>query len=214
MTRGTWFAAVALVGAVVLGSVLVYSQLSNRVPTHWNIHGVVDGHGPRAVAAFALPVVLIGMLGLFAVLPKISPAQFSMDEFRATYGKIALIVLAMLAFVQVLALLGALGYVFNMTRVITAGMLLGIALMGNFFGKIRRNFFLGVRVPWTLASERVWNETHRLAAWITCGCGLLGSVVALAGYPMVGLGFLGPIVLIPIVFSLVRYKQLEARGEV
>ncbi len=85
--------------------------------------------------------------------------------------------------------------------------------MGNFFGKIRRNFFLGIRVPWTLASERVWNETHRLAAWVTCGCGLLGSAVALAGYPLVGLSLIVPMAAVPIVFSLYRSKQLEARGE-
>lgn len=213
MTRGTWFAAVGLVGVVLLGSVLVHGKLPERVPTHWNLRGQVDGHGPRAVAAFALPAVLVGMLGFFAVLPKVSPAQFSMNDFRGTYGKIVLILLAMLAFIQTLALLAALGYSFDMTRLITAGMLLGLALMGNFFGKIRRNFFVGVRVPWTLASERVWNETHRLAAWVTSGCGLIGSVVALAGYPLVGLGFVVPIVVVPVAFSLVRYKQLEARGE-
>ena len=214
MTRGIWWAAVGLVGAVLLGSVLVYAQLPDRVPTHWDLQGRVDGHGPRAVAAFALPAVLVGLLGLFAVLPRISPAPFSLDECRATYGKIALIVLAMLAYVQALALLGALGHAFDMTRAIAAGMLLGIALMGNFLGKIRRNVFLGVRVPWTLASERVLNETHRLAAWITFGCGLLGAALALAGHPLVGLGLLGPIVLVPVLFALVRYKQLEARGEV
>ncbi len=96
----------------------------------------------------------------------------------------------MLAFVQAVALMGALGYQFNMSRVMTAGVLLGVGLMGNFFGKLRRNFFLGIRVPWTLASERVWNETHRLAAWVTCACGLLGSAVAIAGYPLVGLSLI------------------------
>ncbi len=214
MTRTAWYIAVGLVLAVFLGSGLVYGRLPDRVPTHWNIRGEVDAHGPKAVAAFVVPATLVGLLGLFAVLPRVSPSQFSMEGFRSTYGTIVVIILAMLAFVQAMALLGALGYQFNITRVVTAGMLLGLGLMGNFFGKIRRNFFVGVRVPWTLASERVWNETHRLAAWVTCGCGLLGSAVAVAGHPLIGLGFVVPIVVVPIVFSLVRYKQLEARGEV
>ena len=214
MTRSTWSLAVGLVVAVLVGSALVYGKLPDRVPTHWNLRGEVDGHGPRAVAAFLLPVTLVGLLGLLAVLPRLSPISFRFDEFRSTYGKIVVIMLTMFGFVQTLALLGALGYQFNMTRLVVAGLLLGLGLMGNFFGKIRRNFFVGVRVPWTLASERVWNETHRLAAWITCGCGFTGSLVALAGYPLAGLGFIVPIVIVPIVFSLVRYKQLEARGEV
>ncbi|MHC5544616.1 SdpI family protein, partial [Singulisphaera rosea] len=73
---------------------------------------------------------------------------------------------------------------------------------------------VGVRVPWTLASERVWNDTHRLAAWLFFGGGLFGAAASLAGYPLVGLVSLVPIVLIPIVYSAVRYKQLERRGEV
>ena len=214
MTRSSWLIAVGLVVAFGVGSVLVHGKLPARVPTHWNIQGEVDGHGSRAVAAFVLPVTMVGLLGLFAVLPRLSPTSFRLDEFRPTYGKIVVITLAMLGYVQTLAWLGALGYQFNMTRLVVAGILLGLGLLGNFFGKIRRNFFVGIRVPWTLASERVWNETHRLAAWITCGGGLLGSLVALAGYPLVGLAFVLPIVVVPIVFSLVRYKQLEARGEV
>ena len=214
MTRGTWLVAVGLVGAVIVGSALVYGKLPDRVPTHWNIRGQVDGHGPRAVAAAAIPVTLIGLLGLFAVLPRISPTQFTMDNFRATYGRIVVIALAMLAFVQAMALLAALGYRFDMTRVLVAGMLLGLAMLGNLLGKVRRNFFVGVRVPWTLASERVWNETHRLAAWVIGGGGLLGAAVALAGYPLIGLGLLAPMIAVPIGFSLYRYKQLEARGEV
>ena len=213
MTRGTWFVAVGLVVGVMLGSALVFSRLPDQVPTHWNLQGEIDGHGSRAVA-FVTPTLLIGLLGLFAILPVISPAQFSMNDFRATYGVIVVILLAMMAFIQALALMGALGYQFNMTRVLTAGVLLGLGLMGNFFGKLRRNFFVGIRVPWTLASERVWNETHRLAAWVTCACGLLGSAVAIAGYPLVGLSLIVPMAAVPIVFSLVRFKQLEARGEI
>ena len=213
MTRPAWFVAIGLVAVVALGSALAYGQLPDRVPTHWNIRGEVDGHGPRALAAFAVPAVLVGMLGLFAALPRLSPAQFALDDFRSTYGVIANITLAIFAFIQAMTLLGALGYRFDMARWVVAGVLLGLGLMGNFLGRVRRNFFIGVRVPWTLASERVWNETHRLAAWITCAGGLLGSAVALAGYPLVGLGLFLPLVAVPIVFSLVRYKQLEARGE-
>ncbi len=81
MTRTAWFVSLALVVAVLLGSSLVYGRLPDRVPTHWNSRGEVDAHGPQAVAAFAVPAVLVGLLGLFALLPRISPASFTLDEF-------------------------------------------------------------------------------------------------------------------------------------
>jgi uncharacterized membrane protein len=86
-------------------------------------------------------------------------------------------------------------------------------LLGNVLGKVQRNFFVGVRTPWTLASDRVWADTHRVAAWVFVGMGLVGLVAAIAGtHPLISitaiiLGALGVVL-----FSLVRYKQLERRG--
>ena len=214
MTRTSWFVAVGLVVAVWVGSALVYGQLPECVPTHWNLRGEVDGYGSRVVGVWLLPMTLVGLLGLFAALPWMSPTSFKMDGFRSTYGIIVVITLALFAFIHALALAAALGYRIEMTRFIVAAAMLALGVMGNFFGRVHRNFFVGWRVPWTLASERVWNETHRLAAWVTCGCGVLGSLVALAGYPLLAQGFILPIVAVPLVFSLVRYKQLEARGQV
>ena len=214
MTRKSLIVSAVLISLAFVGSSLAYGSLPERVPTHWNLQGKADGFGPKLMAAFLLPTVLVGLLGLFAALPRISPSQFTMDGFRSTYGTIVTIVLAMLAFVHTVALLAAMGYPIDVTKAIAAGTLLGLGLMGNFFGKLRRNFFVGVRVPWTLASERVWNETHRLAAWVTSGGGLLGAAVALAGYPLVALSVIVPIAAVPILFSLFRYKQLEARGEI
>ncbi len=214
MTRGTWFVAVALIVAVFVGSILVYGKLPERILTHWNLRGEVDGFGSRAVGVLLLPIVLVGLVGLFAVLSWMSPTSFKMDGFRATYGAIVIITLTLLSFIHVLALTATLGYRVDMTRFIVAAALFALGLMGNFLGKVRRNFFIGFRVPWTLANERIWNETHRLAAWVMFGCGFLGSAVALAGHPLVGQGLILPIVIVPILFSLYRYKQLEARGEV
>ncbi|SIO34072.1 Uncharacterized membrane protein [Singulisphaera sp. GP187] len=214
MTRASWLAAIGLIVAVWVGTAVVYGSLPDRVPTHWNIRGQVDAHGPKALAALLMPAVMVGMLALFAALPWLSPAQFKLEGFRSTYGFIAVVVLAMQAFIHTLLLLAAMGYQFDMSRWLVAGTLFGLGLMGNVMGKVRRNFYVGFRVPWTLASERVWNETNRLAAWLTFGVGLLGSAVALMGYPLVALSSLVLIVVIPTIFSLLRYKQLERSGEI
>lgn len=214
MTRNSWLIAIGLIAMVWIGTAVVYGALPDRVPTHWNLHGQVDARGPKARAAFLMPTVMVGLLAFFSALPWLSPAQFKMEGFRSTYGFIVIVTLALQGFIHAVTLLAALGYKFDVTRSLVAGLLLGLGLMGNVMGKVRRNFFVGFRVPWTLASERVWNETHRLAAWLTFGLGLLGSAVALAGYPLLALSSLVLIVVIPTIFSLVRFKQLERRGEI
>ena len=214
MTRAAWFTAIGLIVTVWLGTAVVYGSLPDRVPTHWNLRGQVDAYGPKALAALPMPMVMVGLLALFAALPWLSPAQFKLEDFRSTYGFLVVVVLAMQGFIHTVILLGAMGYQFDMTKWLVAGTLFGVGLMGNVMGKVRRNFFVGFRVPWTLASERVWNETHRLAAWLTFSVGLLGSALALMGYPLVALASLVLIVVIPTSFSLFRYKQLERRGEI
>jgi uncharacterized membrane protein len=81
-------------------------------------------------------------------------------------------------------------------------------------GKVRRNSYVGIRTPWTLADERVWNATHRLGAKTMVLGGLIGLILALAGSRS-GL-FLVPILagaFVPVIYSLIYYKQLKRRGE-
>jgi len=99
-------------------------------------------------------------------------------------------------------------------RAILAGIFLFFALMGNVMGKVRRNFYIGVRVPWTLASERVWNDTHRLAAWVMTSAGVAGFLAILFGAPIwAGFVLLFVPMFIPIVYSFLHYKALERSGQ-
>ena len=80
-------------------------------------------------------------------------------------------------------------------------------------GKVRKNFYIGIRVPWTLASDRVWNDTHRLAAWVMVAAGVIGFLLVIAGAsPIVAIGLLIGSMLIPVVYSFIHYKSLERRG--
>ena len=102
---------------------------------------------------------------------------------------------------------------FDLTCVIFAGMFLFLALIGNVMGKVRRNFYVGVRVPWTFASDRVWNDTHRFAAWTMVGGSLLGFVLVISGLSLIAaIAVLLVSMLSPIIFSFVHYKRLEREG--
>jgi uncharacterized membrane protein len=213
MTRLYWIVALALVVLAWGASALIYPGLPGRIPTHWNIQGKIDGYGPKATI-FLIPGFMIGLLGLFRLLPALSPRNFEVDSFRATYLFIMVLVIGQMGYIQAVLLYAVShGGRVDMNRALFGGLFLFFALLGNVLGRVRRNFYIGVRVPWTLASERVWNDTHRVAAWLFVACGLAGFLIVMAGLPMsVAFAVLLVAVVAPIVYAFLHYKQLERRG--
>ena len=124
-----------------------------------------------------------------------------------------LMLVTMVAYFAVILWAGV-GHPLNVGRAIVGGVCLLFALLGNLMGKLRRNFYIGVRTPWALANERVWDATHRFAAKTFVAGGLVGLVLTAAGLngrPVIVVLLTGG--LVPVVYSLVFYKQLERRGE-
>ena len=209
-----WGLAIGLIVVAFCGTWLVYGSLPDRLPMHWNVRGEVDGYSAKAWGAWLLPGAMLLMLGLFAVLPRISPRHFEIDTFRATYAFISLLVIALFGFLQVLTIAQARNEHLHAGTWLANAMYVFFALLGNLMGRVRRNFFVGIRVPWTLASERVWNDTHRLAAWLWTAAGLLGLLFGLFGHVLVGVVLIVLAAIVPIVYSYVHYKNLERRGEI
>jgi uncharacterized membrane protein len=161
-----------------------------------------------------MPAVMTMMFLMIGLLPALSPKGFEFDAWRTTYLFVMVLVLGILGYMQgVILYASAHGGRVDMNRAMFAGLFLFLGLAGNVMGRVRRNFYIGVRVPWTLASERVWNDTHRLAAWLFVACGLGGFAIIVAGLPMLAaFALLAVAFVVPIVYSFVHYKQLERRG--
>ena len=119
----------------------------------------------------------------------------------------------MLAYIYGAMLWAGLGHRLDAARAILGGVCLFFAVIGNVLSKVRRNFYIGVRTPWTLANERVWHATHRFAAKCFVLAGLLGLVLALAGVRFAPIVAILAGALTPAVYSLFYYKQLERHGE-
>jgi uncharacterized membrane protein len=217
-TQVYWGIALVLCAGAFAVSAVLYPGLPDKIPTHWNIHGQVDDYGSKTWAVFLMPGAMLAMLSLFALLPWLSPKNFEVDSFRSTYLFILVVVQALFGFIHGVALYAAKAHEagsdnVDVGRVLIGGMFLFFAALGNVMGKVRRNFYIGVRVPWTLASDRVWNDTHRVAAWSMVGGSLVGLVLVASGLPLaLAFGVLMVSILLPIVYSFVHYKQLEKRG--
>jgi len=210
MTRAFWIAAVVIGFGTLAASAVLYPSLPDRIPIHWNIRGEVDGHGSRTFGAFFFPGVILAMIGLLALLPKVSPRSMPIGPFRETYAYIAFLVTALFAYIHGLALAAAMGHGPDFARAILGGLYLFFALMGNVLGKITRNPWVGIRVPWTLASDRVWNATHRLGAWMFVACGLTGLVLVAVGTTLAYTWIpLVPTVVVPVLYSWLLSRKLR-----
>jgi uncharacterized membrane protein len=217
-----WLAVSLGLTAVVAGASLyayygLYDRLPEKVPVHWNIRGKVDGWVAREGALsylLLIPGLMAGVVVLTVVLPWVSPRQFGVEPFRPTWEYALALVVGMLAYLEAVVLAASFRLVEDMNRVLLGGLFLFLALLGNVLGKVRRNFWMGVRTPWTLASETVWIRTHRLAAWLFVAGALVGFVGVLAGLnPVLCFIPFGVAALVPVVYSLVLYKRLEREGK-
>jgi uncharacterized membrane protein len=190
--------------------------LPERVPIHWGVDGQPNGWVEKdEVVPYLLivPGVMAGFILLSLALPWLSPQQFSIERFRHTYNYLIALLLTFFAYIHGVALAASLQWEVDMNKVLIGGMFLFFALIGNVLGKVQRNFFVGIRTPWTLADETVWIRTHRFAAWLWTGGSLVGFVAVLAGAPLwwCFVGFM-IIALTPVLYSLVLYKRLQRQG--
>jgi uncharacterized membrane protein len=214
MTGKYYLVGILLTAAVLVATVVAYPYLPSSVATHWNMSNQPNGYSPKWALFLIGPGVMAGTMLLMYFLPWLSPNNFEVDSFRSTYLQIMLMLVGMLAYFYVVTLWAGVGHPLNVSRAIVGGVCLLFALLGNLMGKIRRNFYIGVRTPWALANERVWNATHRFAAKTFVVGGLAGLALTAAGLdgrPVFVVLLAGA--LVPVVYSLVFYKQLERRGK-
>lgn len=209
-----YLAGSLLVVLTLLLTALAYQHLPDMVATHWNANNQPNGYSPKWVLLLISPGLMLGIMLLFRALPWLSPKNFEVDAFRSTYLRIMLIILALIAYMQCVMLWVGLGHSMDIGRATVGGVCLLFALLGNLLGKVRRNFYVGLRTPWALANERVWNATHRFAAKTFVVAGLVGlflTAVGIDGWPVICVLIAGG--LVPVIYSLTYYKQLERRGE-
>lgn len=209
-TRTSLIVIILLMAASLAASALLYSSLPDRVPTHWNIRGEVDGWSSRSTAVFVLPAISLVFLVFILAGQWLSPVHFKIAPWRETFNYVMVIGTALVAYLHGLALMAALNPHRQYGRWLVAGLLLFLAWLGNLLGKTRRNFWVGIRTPWTLASDTVWIATHRVGARLIVAVCVVGAVAALLGAPLAFcFGLLMAGLFIPVFYSLWLSKKLE-----
>jgi len=185
-------------------------RLPEHVPTHWNIHNQADQYGSKWQMVLLGPGMVLFAIGLTLLLPKISPKNYEIDRFNGTFAYAMVLVTSLFLLISILFLRAAEGVKIDFIKVMMSVMFMFFALLGNVIGKVRRNFYMGIRTPWTLASEAVWDATHRQAGYIWFIGGIFGTALVLLGLPLLwSMALFMAVVLWPVVHSYSIYRKLE-----
>lgn len=203
---------IAVVVASIILSVYFYRHFPATVPIHWNIAGEVDNWSSKSFGAFLLPILLVAIYFLFELLPKIDPRKERYPEFAKVYSILKTAIMLVLFGVYIVTGLNSLGYAVSVAFWVPFIIGLLFIVIGNYFGKIRSNYFVGIKVPWTLNNEEVWNKTHRLGGKMFV---LGGVVMLLTGFTPIALrlplliAVIFAIAVLPIVYSYFLYKKVQ-----
>jgi uncharacterized membrane protein len=204
--------ATMLVVALAVGSTL---PADLPLPTHWGLDGQADAYSDKWTALMLPPAITAGISLLFYFLPALEPRRQGLERSQGLYlwGWVALLLMGGVLELALVSL--ALRWPVHAYHLIVAGLGVMLALIGNQLGKSRSMYLIGLRTPWTLASEDVWIRTHRLAGKLMVGAGavLLGAaILPLPSGPLstVMLAAIAVSAGVPIVYSFLLWRRERA----
>jgi uncharacterized membrane protein len=208
--RNTIFATIILIVFAVTFSLSVYDRLPEQMASHWNTASQVDGYISRFWGAFLMPVITAAMLVLFLVIPQIDPLKANIAQFREYFNAFIMMVIVFMVYLHILTMLWNLGYdQFNMGAAMLPAMGLLFVFAGIMMRNAKRNFFIGIRTPWTLSSDRVWDQTHHLGSTLFIISGILamlGAFFANQAIWFIMLPILGSTLFL-LIYSYVLYQR-------
>lgn len=172
-----------VIAAMLLVSAWTFTQLpaGAQVPVHWGIDGQIDAYAPKETGLFFLPVLTAVLAAMLAVIPRYEPRRANLERSSKAYGAVWIAAILLMGAVHVMFIAAALGAVFDVTQPILIGIGALLVVVGNYLPKVRPNYIMGIRTPWTLASDLSWARTHRIG----------GRLFVVEGLVLVVLGVLG-----------------------
>ena len=169
--------AVLIAGMLLYGA-LSYATAPERYPMHWNLHGEVDRYGGRFEGLFAMPLIALGVWLVLRFVPRIDPGRANYANFIPAWATLQVAIIALLTAVHGFIQAAARGRAIEVRTVVPLAVGALFVVLGNLLGKLRPNWFFGIRTPWTLSSAESWNRTHRAGGWVFVLLGLLTMATA------------------------------------
>ena len=184
--------------------------MPEKMASHWNFKGEVDGYISRFWGLFLMPFISVVLFLLFLLIPKIDPLKANIEKFRKYFDGFVVLIILFLFYLYLLTIFWNFGVQFSMNQVLPPAFGILFFYCGILIEKAKRNWFIGIRTPWTLSNDKVWERTHKIG-------GKLFKVVGIIAF----LGIIFPnyaffLILFPVIavsIFTVIYSYLEYRKE-
>lgn len=214
-TRTTTTIVLILIAAAMLAGLMLWNRLPDSMASHWNVNDQVDGYTSKLTGVLLIPLITVGMFLLFRVIPSIDPLRANIAQFLETFNLFMVLIVAFMVYLYGLTLAWNLGYTgFRMSGAMLPAIGLLFIFIGLLMRQAKRNFFIGIRTPWTLSSDYVWQETHRIGAVLFMISGALAFIGGFFGGRMAFWMMFAPLIgstLFLLGYSYLLYQR-ETRG--
>ena len=189
----------------ILIGLALWSQLPDKIPTHWNAAGEIDGWSSKGFAVFVLPLMMLGfqLVCFFATLSDPKQKNHPQKMLHLAFWIIPVIstILAVVTYAS------AMGRALKVDVIVTVLIGLLFTLVGNYLPKCKQNYTIGIKIPWTLNNEENWNKTHRLAGWIWMIGGLVIMLMGFFGLLLITVFVALAMALVPMIYSFILHKK-------
>ena len=203
---------VIVLGVILLSFIIgiyFYPQMPEKIAAHWNTQGQVDGYMSKFWGLFLMPLLSMILFLLFIAIPKIDPLKHNIEKFRKYYDGFVVLIIVYLFYVYLLTIFWNIGIRFSMVQPLAPAMGILFYYIGILTENAKRNWFIGIRTPWTLSSEGVWEKTHKIGGKLFKIAGIITFIgVFFESYALFFI--LVPIILVAtytIIYSYFEYQK-------
>lgn len=207
------FAVLIIIFASFIIASYLYPIMPNMMASHWNYKGEVDDYLPKSFLLFLMPIISVFLFLIFLIIPRIDPLKENIKKFRKQYDRFIILINLFIFYIYILTILWSLGSRFNMILFMLPVLAVIFYYSGVLMEKSERNWFIGIRTPWTLSSEEVWRKTNKLGGKLFKAMGIIilfGIFIPDFAIFVIVI----PIILLciyPVVYSYIEFKKEQSK---
>ena len=192
-------------------SAYYYPLMPDQMVSHWGLAGEPNGYLSKAFLLFLMPALSLVMLVVFYFIPRIDPLKKNISKFKNYYEGFIVLLIGFLLYIQLITIFWNSGMRFQIIQAIIPAFAVLFYYIGVMMEHTKRNWFIGIRTPWTISSDVVWDKTHKIGGKIFRAVGiisLLGTILnEYAFYLMIVPIIVGMVY--TVAYTYFEYKKLK-----